>query len=62
MNTIPETIPTAFGPETAFVLSLRPTDRHEPSPRTEFPVHIESERSHYPIREWRGIPDSALND
>jgi len=58
MNTIPETITTAFAPETAFVLSLRPADQQD----DELPAHFEMKRPVYQNREWRGIPDSALND
>lgn len=61
MNTIPETIPTAFAPETAFVLSLRPADGQEtlqeklsPEFAIQSPTYVNLER--------RGIPDSALND
>ena len=61
MNTINQTIPTAFAPETAFALSLQATNSNE-KPREKLVVHITFDDLAMLNRERRGIPESALND
>lgn len=61
MNTITEAIPTAFAPETAFLLSVRPTDGRETTSNGQAAEAV----LNLPLlldRDKRGIPDSALND
>jgi hypothetical protein len=61
MNTITETIPTAFAPETAFALSVHPGDQQETIAQEHSGRSVLNLPSP-PNREWPGIPDSALND
>lgn len=61
MNTINQTIPTAFSPETAFAIALSETsDRPERADETlaSFRFRLPSEDEF--IR--RGVPESALHD
>jgi hypothetical protein len=61
MNTINQTIPAAFGPDTAFVIAPQPVnDGHERERETFVPLRLLAASENEFTR--RGIPHSALHD
>jgi len=61
MNTLPETIPTAIDPETAFNVALGDKSERRDDPNESFVPH----RFALPLADQfarRGIPASALHD